>query len=44
MSNAPAMIEMIPTTYEAIKTYRKSLEKADIPVQVSESDLAINMN
>ena len=44
MANAPAMLEMIPTTYEAIKTYRKSLEKADIPVQVSESDLAINMN
>ena len=43
MSNAPAMIEMIPTTFEAIKTYKKSLEKADIPVEVSESDLAIDM-
>ncbi len=44
MSNAPAMIEMIPTTYEAIKTYRKSLEKADIAVQVPESELAVKMD
>jgi len=34
---------MIPTTFEAIKTYKKSLEKADIPVQVSESDFDIKM-
>jgi hypothetical protein len=30
ISNAPSMFEMVPTTFNAIKTYRKSLEAADI--------------
>ena len=32
ISNAPAMFKMIPTTYDAVITYRKSLEKAEIPL------------
>jgi len=43
MANAPAMIEMIPTTFTAVKTYRKSLEKADIKVDAKESDFDIKM-
>jgi len=43
MANAPAMIEMIPTTFTAVKTYRKSLEKADIKVDAKESDFDIKI-
>jgi hypothetical protein len=32
ISNAPAMFEMIPTTFSAIAAYRKSLEDAKIPL------------
>lgn len=32
ISNAPSMFKMVPTTFNAIKTYRKSLEAADIPL------------
>jgi hypothetical protein len=30
ISNAPAMFKMVPTTYDAVMAYRKSLEAADI--------------
>jgi hypothetical protein len=30
ISGAPSMFQMVPTTFNAIKTYRKSLEDADI--------------
>ena len=32
VANAPALFEMVPTTFNAISAYRKSLEKADIPL------------
>ena len=43
IDNAPAMITMIPTTFKAIKIYKKSLEKADIQVEISDDDLEIKI-
>jgi len=36
LSNAPAMFEMIPTTFNAVKAYRDSLKAANIEAQGSE--------
>lgn len=41
LSNAPAMFEMIPVTYDAFQTYQKSLKAANIEIPAATTD-AIN--
>ncbi|MDA9171452.1 hypothetical protein N9O69_05175 [Alphaproteobacteria bacterium] len=45
MKNAPSMITIIPTAFNAIKAYRKSLEKAEVPMaEIQNSDFKIDTN
>ena len=41
VKNIPAFFKMIPTSFKAFQAYKKSLEKADIKPDVSDSDLAV---
>ena len=41
VKNIPAFFKMIPTSFKAFQAYKKSLEKADIKPNVSDSDLAV---
>jgi hypothetical protein len=38
LSNAPAMFEMIPVTYDAFQTYQKSLKAANIEIPAATTD------
>ncbi len=41
VKNIPAFFKMIPATFKAFQAYKKSLEKADIKPDISDSELAV---